>query len=93
MLGYQFEAAIGFRQFDLLGLHFLAILTLLFNQLVEFIELPTHPFWVGTQAHPEFKSRPDRPAPLFEAFISAAAIRAAGRNPQLLNIDEAQSIL
>ena len=63
------------------------------GRLVEFIELPTHPFWVGTQAHPEFKSRPDRPAPLFEAFISAAAILAAGRNPQLLNIDEAQSIL
>ena len=63
------------------------------GRLVEFIELPTHPFWVGTQAHPEFKSRPDRPAPLFEAFISAAAIRAAGRNPQLLDIDKAQSIL
>ena len=62
------------------------------GRLVEFIELPTHPFWVGTQAHPEFKSRPDRPAPLFEAFISAAAVRAAGRNPQLLDIDEAQSI-
>jgi len=63
------------------------------GRLVEFIELPTHPFWVGTQAHPEFKSRPDRPAPLFEAFIYAATIRAAGRNPQLLDIDEAQSIL
>jgi len=62
------------------------------GRLVEFIELPTHPYWVGTQAHPEFKSRPDRPAPLFEAFISAAAVRAAGRNPQLLDIDEAQSI-
>lgn len=62
------------------------------GRLVEFIELPTHPFWVGTQAHPEFKSRPDRPAPLFEAFISAVAVRAAGRNPQLINIDEAQSI-
>ena len=63
------------------------------GRLVEFIELPTHPFWVGTQAHPEFKSRPDRPAPLFESFISAATIRAAGRNPQLLDIDEAQPIL
>ena len=62
------------------------------GRLVEFIELPTHPFWVGTQAHPEFKSRPDRPAPLFEAFISAVAVRAAGRNPQLIKIDEAQSI-
>ena len=51
------------------------------GRLVEFIELPTHPFWVGTQAHPEFKSRPDRPAPLFNAFISAVAVRAAGRNP------------
>ena len=62
------------------------------GRLVEFIELPTHPFWVGTQAHPEFKSRPDRPAPLFDAFISAVAVRAAGRNPQLLNLDETQSI-
>ncbi|MER3453089.1 MAG: CTP synthase, partial [Acidimicrobiia bacterium] len=34
------------------------------DRLVEFIELPGHPFWVGTQAHPEFKSRPDRPHPL-----------------------------
>ena len=33
------------------------------GRLVEFIELDGHPFWVGTQAHPEFKSRPDRPAP------------------------------
>ena len=33
------------------------------GRLVEFIELATHPFWVGTQAHPEFKSRPNRPAP------------------------------
>ena len=62
------------------------------GRLVEFIELPTHPFWVGTQAHPEFKSRPDRPAPLFNAFISAVAVRAAGRNPQLINLDETQSI-
>ena len=62
------------------------------GRLVEFIELPTHPFWVGTQAHPEFKSRPDRPAPLFNAFISAVAVRAAGRNPQLLNLAETQSI-
>ena len=62
------------------------------GRLVEFIELPTPPFWVGTQAHPEFKRRPDRPAPLFNAFISAVAVRAAGRNPQLLNLDETQSI-
>ena len=42
------------------------------NKLVEFIELPGHPFWVATQAHPEFKSRPDRPHPLFRELIDAA---------------------
>jgi len=51
--------------------------------LVEFIELNGHPFWVGTQAHPEFKSRPDRPAPLFLEFMRAALRRAEGRNPPL----------
>ncbi|MFH1013175.1 MAG: CTP synthase [Thermoplasmatota archaeon] len=43
--------------------------------LMEFMELPTHPFFVGTQAHPEFKSRPLKPAPLFNGFIRAAAKR------------------
>ena len=54
------------------------------GRLVEFIELETHPFWVGTQAHPEFKSRPDRPAPLFQGLVEAALSRAEGRNPKLL---------
>jgi CTP synthase len=42
--------------------------------LVEFVELPreTHPFFVATQAHPELKSRPTRPHPLFSAFVAAA---------------------
>ncbi|GAA3232162.1 CTP synthase [Pseudonocardia petroleophila] len=42
--------------------------------LVEFVELPAeeHPFYVGTQAHPELKSRPTRPHPLFAAFVKAA---------------------
>ena len=53
------------------------------GRLVEFIELEGHPFWVGTQAHPEFKSRPDRPAPLFREFIASALQRAEGRNPHL----------
>jgi CTP synthase len=57
------------------------------GRLVEFIELDDHPFWVGTQAHPEFKSRPDRPGPLFRALIGAALARAEGRNPHLLPID------
>jgi CTP synthase len=55
------------------------------ERLVEFIELPrsVHPFYVATQAHPEFKSRPDRPHPLFAAFVRAAADRAEGRAPRL----------
>jgi CTP synthase len=58
------------------------------GRLVEFVELLDHPFWVGTQAHPEFKSRPDRPAPLFREFIGAALTRAEGRNPHLFLSDE-----
>ncbi|MBM37081.1 MAG: CTP synthase [Actinomycetota bacterium] len=54
------------------------------GRLVEFIELESHPFWVGTQAHPEFMSRPDRPAPLFRGLVEAALGRAEGRNPKLL---------
>ena len=60
------------------------------GRLVEFIELEDHPFWIATQAHPEFKSRPDRPAPLFRAFVEAALRRAEGRNPQLLQVDAAE---
>ncbi|MEY2569536.1 MAG: synthase [Actinomycetota bacterium] len=56
------------------------------DRLVEFIELPGHPFWVGTQAHPEFRSRPDRPHPLFFEFVGAALDRAEGRNPPLLDV-------
>ena len=43
------------------------------SRIVEMIELPGHPFFVATQAHPEFKSRPNRPHPLFRGFIAAAA--------------------
>ncbi len=45
------------------------------NQLVEIVELRDHPWYVGTQFHPEFKSRPDRPHPLFRDFIKAAIAR------------------
>jgi CTP synthase len=54
------------------------------GKLVEFVELPAdvHPFYVGTQAHPELKSRPTRPHPLFAAFVKAALrYRAAERLP------------
>ena len=57
------------------------------DRLVEFIELPSHPFWIGTQAHPEFKSRPDRPHPLFRELVGAALARAEGRKPRLLQVD------
>jgi CTP synthase len=57
------------------------------GRLVEFVELPDHPFWVGTQAHPEFKSRPDRPHPLFRELLTAALDRAEGREPHLLDLD------
>ena len=60
------------------------------GRLVEFIELTGHPFWIGTQAHPEFKSRPDRPAPLFSSFVAAALVRAEGRNPHLIDLDANQ---
>lgn len=49
------------------------------EKLVEMIELPDHPWFVGNQGHPEFKSRPTRPAPLFRDFIGAATKRAAVR--------------
>ena len=55
------------------------------EKLVEFIELPGHPFWVATQAHPEFKSRPDNPHPLFLAFIEASMSRFEGRLPHIID--------
>jgi CTP synthase len=58
------------------------------GRLVEFIELSGHPFWLGTQAHPELKSRPTRPAPLFREFVGAALERAEGRRPHLFAVDE-----
>jgi CTP synthase len=49
------------------------------GQLVEICEIRDHPFMVGTQFHPEFRSRPDRPHPLFRELVSAAKSRAAAR--------------
>ncbi len=45
------------------------------GSLVEMIEIPDHPFFVATQAHPEFRSRPNRPHPLFMGIIKAAKIK------------------
>ena len=52
------------------------------GRLVEIVELPGHPWFVASQFHPEFKSRPTRPAPLFRGFVSAALARARSRHTQ-----------
>jgi CTP synthase len=49
------------------------------GRLVEIIELPDHPWFVASQFHPEFKSRPTRPAPLFREFVGAALERSRAR--------------
>jgi CTP synthase len=62
------------------------------GRLVEMIELASHPLWIGTQAHPEFKSRPDRPHPLFKALVGAASDRAEGRQPHLIDPDQLRAV-
>jgi CTP synthase len=52
------------------------------DRLVEVIELPEHPFFVASQYHPEFKSRPLRPQPLFRDFVGAALELARERRPE-----------
>jgi CTP synthase len=60
------------------------------KRLVEFIELRDHPYWVATQAHPEFKSRPDRAHPLFRELVGAALARRDATPPGLRRmLDEA----
>jgi CTP synthase len=49
------------------------------GRLVEIVELADHPWFVASQFHPEFKSRPTRPAPLFREFVGAALTRARER--------------
>jgi CTP synthase len=58
------------------------------ERLVEVIELADHPFFVASQFHPEFKSRPVRPAPLFRDFITAALARASEREGGSADEDE-----
>ena len=48
------------------------------ERLVEVVEISEHPFYVASQFHPEFKSRPERPAPLFREFVGAALVRSHG---------------
>ncbi len=61
------------------------------ERLVEVIELADHPFFVASQYHPEFKSRPERPAPLFREFVAAAGRRAHSEHPAEVRITRASS--
>jgi CTP synthase len=51
------------------------------GRLVEIVELRDHPWFVASQFHPEFKSRPERPHPLFDGFVAAALAVQSGREP------------
>jgi CTP synthase len=62
------------------------------ERLVEVIELEDHPFFVASQFHPEFKSRPERPAPLFRDFVAAALERAALREDRVPAADARQPL-
>ena len=59
------------------------------DRLVEIVEIHDHPFFVASQYHPEFKSRPERPAPLFREFVAAALGRARERRPQEITAHQA----
>jgi CTP synthase len=58
------------------------------ERLVEMIELPDHPFFVASQFHPEFNSRPNRPEPLFRDFVGAAAALARERGEEPAEAEE-----
>src|SRR5262249_16602187 len=59
------------------------------ERLVEVIEINDHPFFVASQYHPEFKSRPERPAPLFRDFVQAALGRAREVRPEEIGAEAA----
>ena len=61
------------------------------ERLVEIVELPDHPFFVASQFHPEFNSRPTRPEPLFREFVGAAAERAAERREDEPDVAESEA--
>jgi CTP synthase len=63
------------------------------NQLVEMIELRNHPYFVGCQFHPEFKSRPQNPHPLFRSFIGAALRMRLEKRHKAPAIVEAQPVV
>ncbi len=60
------------------------------DRLVEIVELPDHPFFVASQFHPEFKSRPLRPQPLFREFVGAALERVRARADEAGDVGEGE---
>jgi len=57
------------------------------DNLVEYVELVDHPFFVATQAHPEFRSRPDSPHPLFMGLVGAALQRRSTQDDEIVATD------
>jgi CTP synthase len=58
--------------------------------LVEILEIPSHPFYLAVQFHPEFKSKPTKSHPLFAAFVNAAVQRRTGRKQRNANADNVE---
>jgi CTP synthase len=59
------------------------------GRLVEIVELADHPYFLASQFHPEFKSRPEKPHPLFDGFVEAALALSEGREPVFAPREEA----
>jgi CTP synthase len=76
---HRYEFNNRYRQdFENKGMRFSGVY--LEKDLVEIVEIEDHPFFVGVQYHPEFKSKPTAPHPLFAAFVKAAAARTSTRS-------------
>jgi len=75
---HRYEVNNGYRQ-ALVDAGLVVSGTFQEGRLVEIVELPDHPWFVASQFHPEFKSRPTRPAPLFREFVAAALERSRAR--------------
>jgi CTP synthase len=61
------------------------------GSLVEILELPSHPFFLAVQFHPEFKSKPTKAHPLFARFVSAAIERRLGRKTKTTTENSSES--
>ena len=62
------------------------------DNLVEIVEMPSHPFFIASQFHPEFKSRPDDPHPLFAGFMAAAASHRIGTPAEEDRVTESAAV-